>query len=142
MQPESLEEARDWLNRAERDLRIAAANLSGPEIFPDAAAFFAQQSAEKILKAFLAAHEYPFPKTHDLERLVHWCESMDAEFGRLSTTARILSPYAARFRYPGGPLEPPITEAQEAVRLADEMVQFVRGRLFPGGTPLASPPAP
>ncbi len=135
MRPEALLEARDWQNRADRDLQVAVGNLREPDVFPDAATFFAQQAAEKALKAFLVAYDHPFPKIHDLERLVDWCAGIDAEFVRFAHAARILSPYAVRFRYPGGPLEPPVSEAQEAVRLAGEIVQFVRDRLFPEGSP-------
>ena len=70
MQSEALTAAKEWLARADRDLSVAARVLSGDDPFPDAAAFHSQQAAEKALKGFLAAHEVPFPKTHDLERLV------------------------------------------------------------------------
>jgi hypothetical protein len=42
MQPESLEEARDWLTRAQRDLLGAARALSGEPILADLAVFHAQ----------------------------------------------------------------------------------------------------
>jgi HEPN domain-containing protein len=78
MQPESLEEARDWLRRAQRDLLGAGRALSGEPILADLAAFHAQQAKEKALKAFLAAHDQPFPKTHNLERLVGFCQRIDS----------------------------------------------------------------
>jgi len=123
------------MNRATRDLQIAMGNLGGLAVFPDAAVFFAQQTAEKALKAFLTAHDHPFPKTHNLEPLVEWSSSIDEEMTRLADAARILSPYAVRFRYPGGPMEPEIAEAQEAVRLAAEIVQAVQERLSPPASP-------
>jgi HEPN domain-containing protein len=131
MRPEALQEAEAWLNRAIRDLQVSAGNLRGPEVYPDATAFFAQQAAEKALKAFLAAHEHPFPKTHDLERLVQWCGNIDEEFQSLLPAAIVLSPYVVEFRYPSGPLEPSMADAEEAVRLAGEVVRFVQARLFP-----------
>ncbi|MBI2941885.1 MAG: HEPN domain-containing protein [Chloroflexi bacterium] len=135
MRPEAVREARDWLVRAERDLRVARGNLAGPEVFADVAAFSSQQAAEKALKAFLTAHDHPFPKTHDLERLVGWCEHLGAEFAHFADAARVLSPYVVEFRYPGGPLEPAVEDAEQAIQLAGEIVEFVRQRLFPGGTP-------
>ena len=135
MRPEALLEAQQWLNRAIRDRRIAVANLSGAEAFPDAAVFFAQQAAEKALKAFLVAHDRPFPKTHDLERLVEWCEAIEGQFSTFLDAARTLSPYAIGLRYPGGSQVPDMAEAQEAIHLADEIVDFVRDRLSPGKSP-------
>ncbi len=57
------------------------------------------------------------------------CRSIDGEFLRFFDAAQKLTPYAARFRYPGGPLEPELAEAQQALQLAGEMVEFVRNRL-------------
>jgi len=86
---------------------------------------------EKALKAFLTAHNQIFPKTHNLERLVTLCQNIDKEFVGLQPAARTLNPYATQFRYPGGPLAPEISDAQEALRLAGDIVRFVANRLFP-----------
>jgi HEPN domain-containing protein len=129
MRPEVREEVQDWLRRAARDLLAAERVLQGPEPLADVAVFHAQQSAEKALKAFLTAHEQVFEITHDLEAIVRRCERVEPEFGRFSAAAAILTPYAERFRYPGGPLEPSPAEAQQALQLAREIVAFVRARL-------------
>lgn len=133
MRPEAIEEAQDWLTRAERDLLVAERSLQGPMVLADAAAYHAQQAAEKALKGFLAAHEQPFPKTHDLLLLVTQCQNIDQDFTHFLSTARTLTPYAVRFRYPGGPLEPEASAAQEAFQLASELVQFVRMRMQSDG---------
>jgi hypothetical protein len=39
-------------------------------------------------------------------------------------TKRTLNPYATLFRYPGGPLEPADDEAERAIQLAREIVDF------------------
>lgn len=135
MLPERLREAQDWLNRAERDLAVAEELISGSRVFPDAAVYHAQQAAEKALKAFLAARDRPFPRTHDLEVLVGWCQEEDSYFDRFREAARVLTPYAVQFRYPGGPLEPQIEEAKEAARHARRIVQHVRQGLAAEGAP-------
>lgn len=129
MLPEALKEARDWLTRAERDLLAATRSMEGATPLPDIAVYHAQQAAEKAVKAFLAAHDRPFPKTHNVVRLVQRCRQIDRDFHRYLAAARTLSPYAALFRYPGGPLEPETGEAEEDLRLATEMAQFVRSKL-------------
>jgi HEPN domain-containing protein len=131
MPPEALEEAQDWLVRAERDLLMAWRALEGNPMLADQAAFHAQQAAEKALKAFLAASEHEIPRTHNLELLVGLCQIMDAEFVRFRDTAQTLNPYATQFRYPGGALEPSPDEAQEAINLAAETVSFIRNRISP-----------
>jgi len=127
--PEALREARDWVVRATRDLQAVAMAVEGTRCLPEIAAYHAQQAAEKALKAFLAAHDQPFPPTHNVERLVQLCEALDSDFVRLAAAARTLTPYATLFRYPGGLLEPPLSEAQDAQRLAREIVEFVQQRL-------------
>jgi len=131
MRPEALEEARDWLLRAQRDMLAVERALSVEPVLRDQAAFHSQQAAEKALKAFLTAPDHPFAKTHNLERLVRLCQSIDPTFVDFMEAAHTLNPYATQFRYPGGPLEPAPEEAREALRLASEVVEGVRQRFFP-----------
>jgi HEPN domain-containing protein len=93
------------------------------------AAYHAQQAAEKALKAFLAAHDEAFPLTHNLNLLLPRCETLDAGFGQFGGTANSLTPYATQFRYPGGPIEPAVANAEQGVRDAAQLVEFVRRRL-------------
>jgi hypothetical protein len=62
---ERLEDTRDWRVKAARDLRAADVLLASAEPLSDAAAFHAQQAAEKSLKAFRHWHDVPFRKTHE-----------------------------------------------------------------------------
>ena len=68
--------------------------------------YHCQQAAEKILKGFLTWHDKPFPKTHALVQLLAQATRIDANFDSLQDHAEILSPFAWRFRYPGGLLSP------------------------------------
>jgi HEPN domain-containing protein len=126
MQPEALREARDWIARAERDVLIAERALEVAPILPEMAAYHAQQAAEKALKAFLTAHDAPFQRTHELVPLLAACLKLDPTLRSLLGAAQTLSPYATRFRYPGGPLEPTVTEAEEALRFARQVLELVR----------------
>jgi HEPN domain-containing protein len=127
--PSALRQAREWLDRAERDLLAARNGLSSTPPLPEMTAYHAQQAAEKAFKAFLTLRNVPFRRTHDLLELLQQCEALDAAFRRFVASAQTLDPYATRFRYPGGPLEPPVSEAEAALRLAEEVVDFVRARL-------------
>lgn len=96
------------------------------------AAFHAQPAGENAFNAFLAAHDVSFRATRNLEDLLNECQAIDARFEQLGLAARTLTPYATRFCYPRGPLAPTSVEAEEALQLADDVVQFVRARLRPG----------
>jgi len=133
MRPESLREAQEWLTRAERDLLATERSLRDRPILGEVTVFHAQQAGEKALKGYLTAHDTAFTRTHDLVELVTLCERIDPEFSRFLNAARILTPYAVRFRYPGGPLEPTIGEAEQALQLAREILLFVRSRQVSGG---------
>ncbi len=129
MQPEALREAQDWLARAEQDLRAAEMLLTGSRPLPGIVAYHTQQAAEKALKGFLAAHNRAIPLTHNLNLMLPLCEAIQPEFSQFAATARTLTPLATEFRYPGGPLEPPVADAEQALRLARDLIGFVRRQL-------------
>ncbi len=58
------EEAKVWLDKAERDLAAASWNFKGK--FFEESAFLCQQSVEKALKAMLLRKGNKIEKTHDL----------------------------------------------------------------------------
>jgi HEPN domain-containing protein len=78
MQPVVAAEVREWLERAADDLREAAHDLTAAPLLVRGAVFHCQQAAEKALKAFLAAHERPFRRTHDLDELGIAVVALDA----------------------------------------------------------------
>jgi len=68
--PEIISVVRQWVGKAENDLRNSEHTLKVKENCPyDTICFHAQQAAEKYLKALLTLHNVPFPKTHDLTTL-------------------------------------------------------------------------
>jgi HEPN domain-containing protein len=64
------EDVRAWLKKAALDLYTAQHLISAGELNLRAdAVFHAQQAAEKALKGFLAWHDVPFRKTHNIGEL-------------------------------------------------------------------------
>ena len=122
-----LDETREWVRRALNDLR--AAELCAAEL-PAEALFHCQQAVEKFLKAFLAWHQTPFRKTHELRELAMMCSGIDKTLEASLEAAIALSQYAWRFRYPGAPYEPDADEAARGRALA-EKVREVIGRRLP-----------
>ena len=118
--------AREWIAKADNDLKTAAHTLKlGDKCPTDTVCFHAQQCVEKYLKAFLVVLEIEFPRTHDIEILV----SLIPKSTRLSLAVeeqRRLTEYATAMRYPG-PYEPILlSEAKQAVKLARQVRQKIR----------------
>jgi HEPN domain-containing protein len=61
---------REWVNKAENDLKTAVHTLEmEDDCFTDTVCFHAQQCVEKYLKAFLVLEGIDFPKTHDIGKI-------------------------------------------------------------------------
>ena len=92
--PALVEDTRGWLVKASLDLRAAQHDLeASPPLLADAV-FHCQQAAEKALKAFLAWHDEPFRKTHNLEELGRQAAALDSSLGSLVDRAGGLTDYA------------------------------------------------
>jgi HEPN domain-containing protein len=118
MRPDVAQEVREWLERAAEDMREAEHDLTAAPPLLRGAVFHCQQVAEKVLKAFLTAHDRPFRKTHDLEELGREATTIDRGLSAVVDKASDLTPYAWRFRYPGIPAAPTEEEATDAVAIA------------------------
>lgn len=130
MDEATIHEVRQWLHKAEHEIKSAFRLMSGnEEPLLDTAVYHCQQAAEKALKGYLTAHAVVFPKIHLLSPLLSLCADIDSSFIQLSDAAEILTPLATEFRYPGDVLEPEVSDAEEAFRLAEHVVAFVVTRL-------------
>ena len=81
------------------------------------------------MKAFLAWHDTPFRKTHDLKELGNACTAIDATLASLATQADALTEYAWKFRYPGNVYALEEGEISPMMALAGEVVVAIRARL-------------
>lgn len=127
--PARIQEARAWIAKAAQDLRVAEHELTVEPPFVEDVLFHCQQTAEKSLKAFLAWHDRPVRKTHDLVELGQACAEIDESLEPLLRRAAPLTEYAWKFRYPGGEGEPAVEEARDALDLAREVHRSVLDRL-------------
>jgi len=122
-------EMRRWLIKGQHDLGSARRLMEGDEPFLDTAVYHCQQAAEKALKAFLTHHEIGFEKTHDLTELIGVCSTVEPGFESWREMAEELTPYAVHFRYPAEILEPERGEAEQAVKHAQGLIDFVSSLL-------------
>lgn len=127
--PVRLADAGSWLIRAAQDLRAAELGLTATPPLTADVVFHCQQIAEKTLKAFLAWHDRPFRKTHDLVELGEQCVTIEPKLEPVLRRGAVLTEYAWKFRYPGEPNEPSREEADAALSLARELHTEVVSRL-------------
>jgi len=120
---------REWLLRAEEDLASAERLLRDSPPLLRTALFHCQQAAEKAFKGWLTWHDVPFRRIHVLEELAEACLQLDPTLEPVVNRTVPLSAYAVRFRYPGAPYEPSLDEARNALTIAHEAVEAVKGRL-------------
>lgn len=118
--PARIADTKSWLVRAVGDIAAAERLLKPPALF-STAVFHCQQAAEKTLKGFLAWHDIPFRKTHNLEEIGEACIAIDATLRTTVDRAVPLTEYAWKFRYPGPTEEPTREEAQDALTLARDV---------------------
>jgi len=117
--------AREWLMRAESDLKAAAFLMKMGSTCPtEVVCFHAQQCVEKYFKAPLVLEQRDFPKTHDLARLVALIghrRAVDLSNAELAQ----LTDHAVAARYPGSG-EVPLSEARRALALARRARSSIR----------------
>jgi HEPN domain-containing protein len=131
LDPERVAEARGWLAKAEEDLRAADFERTAQPPLSSDIVFHSQQAAEKAMKGFLAWHDRPFRKTHNLVEVGEACAAADSTLEQLLRRAAPLTEYAWKFRYPGEPELPTVEEAEAALALAREVYDAILDRLPP-----------
>jgi len=124
---------RQWLAKADEDLGLARHILQTDAPFLNAAAFHAQQAAEKYLKAFLVWLQVPFPKTHDLEILLKLIAAHNPSLAESLEDAIQITDYGIEGRYPGDIPPLSLQEASKAVELADRAYRAVAAALKEAG---------
>ena len=117
-----------WLEKAEHD-RSAANRLFTPGCIELAViGFLCQQAIEKFLKAWLVSRNIEPEYIHDLRRLADACAALDASFVELIDAVSPITAFAIVARYPG-PAKPQLASVQTALRVVEEVRQFVMARL-------------
>jgi len=119
---------KEWVLKAQEDERSAEILIKEGGS-PNTICFLAQQIAEKYLKAFLVFNNQEFPKIHDLERLLKFCEKIERSFNKLQEEARFLSSFYIATRYPGEFPNFDLKTAKEAFEKAKKIKSFVLKRI-------------
>jgi len=127
---ERLSVVRQWVQKAENDLKNAAYTLKMGEYCPtDTVCFHAQQCAEKYLKALLVLKGIDFPRTHDIGALIRLLPARSRP-NLIPEEQERLTDYATVTRYPGDYEPIPLSETRRALRIARRVRSAIR-RLLP-----------
>ncbi len=129
MEPEKIEEAKEWLSYAENDLGVAEHLFKTYHPKPLAIiGFHCQQAAEKSVKALIVLYgsQGGMPKKHDLFLLLNQIKNMVNIDKKYYDYADVLAPYGIAVRYPN---ELVLEEyhAEKAIRMAGEFVNWAKG---------------
>ena len=120
--------ARMLLDAATRDVDALRAMSRSDEIPDEAFGFHVQQTAEKLLKAWIALLGEVYPPTHNIEEVLNLLASRGAAvdpFGALVD----YTPYAVEFRYAGvDPGAEPI-DREGALALVQALLERVKRQL-------------
>jgi len=127
--PPRIELVRQWLAKADDDLRLADMALAARPPVCWGAAFHAEQAVEKLLKALLTFHAIEFEKTHSIDYLLELCLPACPAVEALRDAAGDLTDYAVEARYPFPRTEPSQAEASESIRIARQARRLVHSAL-------------
>ncbi len=121
---------KQWLIKAEGDLKVAINELSFDSPITDVICFHSQQAVEKFLKAYLVSKGIGFEKTHNITFLLKLCIESDKDFIEIEKMdVEKFTIYATELRYPDFFYMPSIEEAKEAVKKAEFVREFVMKKI-------------
>lgn len=121
--PEATRLAQEWLQWSRDDIRAAEELMRSGEAQPRHACFWAQQAAEKAVKAAFVLEQVEFPYVHDLNALE---EALPGGWHVPGNEPELewLSRWAMEARYPSNAVASP-HDAERSFRLAVAIVDEV-----------------
>jgi len=121
---ELIEEVKDWIEKADRDLGSAKIIfLHLPDYF-DTIAFHCQQAVEKYIKTVLVFNKIEFRRSHDLvyllDLLSRRIEIDEIRFKKAFTLNR----FGVQIRYPNKTIKLTKDELESAIQISEEFRAF------------------
>ena len=121
-----IEDFNEWLKYAEHDLD--AAKFMVKRDFYNGSVFWAHDSVEKSLKAFLVFnHKKGDKTTHNLEKLALICSNLDNSFSSIMTDIKHINGWAEQVSYPDakGTFDATVEHCETAISVAEKIYSFV-----------------
>lgn len=116
-------EAKEWMKKSREDMGTASYTLKGRKL--NAAVFFAQQAAEKSLKALQIEKLGRFDRIHDLLALAKTVNAPENIIGCCTA----INPFYTITRYPDSEERLSKKEAASLVKKAKEVVEWAEQSL-------------
>ena len=117
----------EWMKYAQADYTAAVHLTSHYPIQLEIVCFHCQQAGEKALKAILAFHDEPIPRTHNLYELLQLCEvHYPAIVDALVNQADQLTNYAVVARYPNDEMTVTEQDMKIALTCAEKVLSYVK----------------
>lgn len=118
-------DATRWLAKAKRHLATAHLNADHNG-FRDTTCYFAHQTVELALKAYLIARTVDFPKVHALPQLLSLCILQSSEFSRFADDMAFLNGFYIETKYPlDVACDPSTKDTSKALLIADRIIDFI-----------------
>jgi len=113
------------LLKAEEDFNAAKSLFTHGASFLSTVCFHSQQATEKYLKAFLTYCQVEFPKTHDIDELLDRIAPTDSKLSESLRDVIVLTNYGVDVRYPGDFPNLTVSDAQQAIQMAEKVRALV-----------------
>jgi len=124
------ETVKNWITKAEGDLKIGKDEMLTESPATDAVCFHMQQCIEKYLKVYLIFNEKEIRKTHDLAELIANCTEIDESFNTLLKPDIVkFTDYAVEIRYGEEFYFPTLDETNEAIEICEKVREFIINKL-------------
>ncbi len=125
----NIELVKEWLKKADNDIKIAKLALQHDLEVTDVICFHAQQATEKILKAYLIYNHISFKKTHNLVYLLNLINEIETVSDNYYNIVENLQDFAVSVRYPMDIAEPTFEEAHLALEMVDEIQKYIENKI-------------
>lgn len=125
----------EWLRRARSNVIRARADRDLPGVLYEDLCFDAQQTVEKAIKAVLVHRQISFPRTHAIADLLTLLRQAGIVVPLEIEPAVALTVYAVEARYPGLTEDVTREDYQEAIGLAEHVLQWAEALISNSDAP-------
>lgn len=121
-------EYKEWVNYSEKDYIAAQFLMTAANPPIEIICYHCQQSAEKLLKAFLIKNDIIPSRTHDLNLLVNECIKIENTVSILKKECNRLNDFGVNTRYPNN-MDLELEDAKIALKDAEKIKEFILSKI-------------
>jgi HEPN domain-containing protein len=119
----------EWMRygQGDYDCAIVFSRENNPYA-PQKVSYDCQQSAEKVLKAYLIAKEGFCSQTHNIVGLLNRCKQHSADFDTLNVQCSSLNMFQVASRYPSQ-MKLTLADMEQSLKSARDVLEFTKSKL-------------